>query len=193
MFACLADFMGLAPIVGAFAAGLILEPVHFVRFDDPAAVRDMEKVIAKSDSSLRADVIQVLRTHADVHVQTLIQPLACFLVPLFFVRTGMEVKLELFLRPNVLLLALALTAAAFSGKIIAGMLAVPAKKSVVGWGLVPRGEVTLIFANTGKGLGVLSGSLFSAVIIMVIISTIAVPPVLTFLLKRKRFALGTAD
>ena len=126
----------------------------------------------------------MLETHADVHVQTLIKPLAYFLVPLFFVRTGMEVKLSVFLNPEIMLLALGITMAAFAGKIFAGMFAGPVKKSVVGWGLVPRGEVTLIFAATGKTLGVLTDSLFSAIIIMVIISTVVVPPILTYLLKR---------
>lgn len=187
-FAGLADFMGLAPIVGAFAAGLILEPVHFVHFDDPDVVRDIELSIGQSNPQLQYEVLQVLETHADVHIQTLIQPLAYFLVPLFFVRTGMDVQLELFLRSDVLLLALAITAAAFTGKIVAGLFAGPVKKSIVGWGLVPRGEVTLIFAATGKRFGVLSDSLFSAVIIMTIISTVVVPPVLTFLLKSKKIS-----
>jgi Kef-type K+ transport system membrane component KefB len=185
-FAGLADLMGLAPIVGAFAAGLILEPVHFVQFDDPDVVRDVERSIGHTHLSIRSDVLQVLETHADVHIQTLIQPLAYFLVPLFFVRTGMDVQLDRFLRSDVLLLAAAITAAAFTGKLIAGLFAGPVKKSIVGWGLVPRGEVTLIFAATGKRLGVLSDSLFSAMIVMTIISTVLVPPVLTLLLKSKR-------
>jgi Kef-type K+ transport system membrane component KefB len=186
MFACLADFMGLAPIVGAFAAGLILEPVHFIHFDDPDIIRDIEAAISNSHQKAKRKVIQLLETHADIHVQTLIKPLAYFLVPLFFVRTGMEVKIEVFIQPGILLLALGITVAAFVGKILAGMLAGPVQKSVVGWGLVPRGEVTLIFATTGKALGVLSDSLFSAIIIMVIISTVVVPPVLNFLLKAQK-------
>lgn len=185
VFAYLADAMGLAPIVGAFAAGLILEPVHFIHFDDPDIIRDVEAVINDSHHELQHRVVHVLENHADTHVQTLVKPLAYFLVPLFFVRTGMEVKLDVFFNPSVLLMALGITAAAFVGKTAAGLLAGPVKKSVVGWGLVPRGEVTLIFAATGKTLGILSDSLFSAIIIMVILSTILVPPVLNFLLKSK--------
>ncbi len=185
IFAFAADFLGLAPIVGAFAAGLILEPVHFLHFDNPDIIRDVEKVIDDSHPEVQLKVIQVLETHADVHVQSLIKPLAYFLVPLFFVRTGMEVKLLVFLNPEIMILALGITVAAFAGKIFAGMFAGPVKKSVVGWGLVPRGEVTLIFAATGKTLGVLTDALFSAIIIMVIISTVVVPPVLNLLLKNK--------
>jgi Kef-type K+ transport system membrane component KefB len=185
-FAGLADFMGLAPIVGAFAAGLILEPVHFTHFDDPDIVRDVETAIDQSNPTFRSAVLQVLENHADTHIQTLIQPLAYFLVPLFFVRTGMDVQLGLFLRSDVWFLALVITVAAFSGKIVAGLFAGPVNKAVVGWGLVPRGEVTLIFIVSGKSYGVLSDALFSAMVIMTIISTFTVPPTLTWLLRPRQ-------
>lgn len=185
VFSFLADSLGLAPIVGAFAAGLILEPVHFIHFDDPDVIRDVEAVINDSHHELQRSVVQVLENHADIHVQTLVKPLAYFLVPLFFVRTGMEVKLDVFFNPAVLFLAMGIIIAAFTGKVFAGLLAGPVKKSIVGWGLVPRGEVTLIFAATGRSIGLLSDSLFSAIIIMVIVSTLVVPPVLSFLLKSR--------
>ena len=185
MFAGFAEQVGLAPIVGAFAAGLILEPVHFTHFDDPEIVRDVGNAINDSHPEIQYKVLRVLEDHADIHVQTLIKPIGFFLVPLFFVWTGMEVRLALFWNPGILFLALGITAAAFIGKIAAGSLAGPVRKSVVGWGLVPRGEVTLIFAATGKTLGVLSDALFTAMILMVIISTLVVPPVLTLLIRRK--------
>ena len=185
MFAGFAEHVGLAPIVGAFAAGLVLEPVHFTHFDDPEIVRDVERSINDAYPEIQYKVIQVLEDHADIHVPTLIRPIGFFLIPLFFVRTGMDVRLDLFCDPGILLLATGITAVAFIGKIAAGLFAGPVRHAVVGWGLVPRGEVTLIFAATGKTLGVLSDALFTATIIMVVISTVLVPPVLNVLLKRK--------
>ena len=184
MFAGFAEHVGLAPIVGAFAAGLVLEPVHFTHFDDPEIVRDVGRTINDAYPEIQYKVIQVLEDHADIHVQTLIRPIGFFLVPLFFVRTGMDVRLDLFCDPDILLLAMGTTAVAFIGKIAAGLFAGPVRQSVVGWGLVPRGEVTLIFAATGKTLGVLSDALFTAIIIMVVTSTVLVPPVLNVLIKR---------
>lgn len=86
---------------------------------------------------------------------------------------------------TILLLALGIAVTGFGGKLVAGLFAGRADTIVVGWGLVPRGEVTLIFAATGKVLGVLSDALFTAMIVMVIFSTLVVPPVLNFLLRRR--------
>ncbi len=185
VFAFLADWAGLAPIVGAFAAGLVLKPVTFTHFDDPAIVDDVEAAIEDSRPHVHTRVVGVLETYAESHVETLVKPLGFFLVPLFFVMTGMEVNLKVFLDPRILLLALGLSLAGFGGKLIAGLSAGKVNKMVVGWGLVPRGEVTLIFAATGKALGVLSDALFAAMIVMVVISTLMVPPVLNLLLRRQ--------
>ena len=56
---------------------------------------------------------------------------------------------------------------------------------IVGFGMIPRGEVGLIFANVGKALGVVSDELFSVIIVMVIFSTLLTPPILAFLLRRE--------
>jgi Kef-type K+ transport system membrane component KefB len=56
---------------------------------------------------------------------------------------------------------------------------------VVGWGMVPRGEVGLIFAAIGKQLGVVDEGLFSVIVAMVILTTLATPPILAWLLARQ--------
>src|SRR5689334_20901958 len=86
----LAGLAGLAPIVGAFAAGLVLDDVHYEALRE----RDADK--------------------RDLH--HLLQPLASFLVPVFFVLMGMGVDLTAFAKPGVLGFAAALTAAAIVGK-----------------------------------------------------------------------------
>jgi Kef-type K+ transport system membrane component KefB len=55
---------------------------------------------------------------------------------------------------------------------------------VIGIGLLPRGEVGLIFASIGKGLGVLSDDLFAMIIIVVILTTLITPPLLNWALKK---------
>ncbi|MBA3904362.1 MAG: cation:proton antiporter, partial [Rhodocyclaceae bacterium] len=57
---------------------------------------------------------------------------------------------------------------------------------IVGWGMVPRGEVGLIFAVAGRQLGVLGEAMFSIIVIMVILTTLLTPPVLTALLRRSK-------
>lgn len=186
VFAALAQFIGLAPIVGAFAAGLVLDPVHFQYFKDPHIVADISAATADADASLRERVQTAMRRHADRHIEDLIQPLGFFLVPLFFVVTGMGVRLETFADTSVLLVALGITIIAFVGKIAAGFVAGNVRKWLVGWGMVPRGEVGLIFASIGKTLGVVSDSVFSVIVIVIILTTLLTPPVLAKLLRNKQ-------
>ena len=61
---------------------------------------------------------------------------------------------------------------------------------LVGWGMVPRGEVGLIFAFVGKELGVLDDHLFSVIVLMVIGTTLITPPMLAHLLRHKRGDAG---
>lgn len=156
LFSYLANLAGLAAIVGAFAAGLILEEVHFTEFKEKK------------------------------HLHELLVPVTTFLVPIFFVVMGIQVRLETFADLNVLGLAVALTIAAFIGKQVCGLAVIEKglDRLSIGLGMVPRGEVGLIFASIGKGLGVVDDSIFSAVVIMVIATTLVTPPLLKFSLAR---------
>jgi Kef-type K+ transport system membrane component KefB len=71
-----------------------------------------------------------------------------------------------------------------AGKLAAGLAAGPGRRMLVGWGMVPRGEVGLIFAMAGKNLGVVSEQMFSVVIIMVILTTLVTPFMLMRLMRR---------
>ena len=191
VLAALAQKIGLAPIVGAFAAGLVLDPVHFRYFKDPKIVRDIREAVQDAPAELQARVSKIIEHHADRHIEEIIEPLGHFLVPIFFVMTGMAVSLETMFDLPVLLVALGITAVAFIGKILAGFAAGRGVNTwLVGWGMVPRGEVGLIFASIGKGLGVISDTVFSVLVIVIIITTLCTPPMLTFLLKRNSKAMG---
>ncbi|OGY46268.1 MAG: sodium:proton exchanger [Candidatus Buchananbacteria bacterium RIFCSPLOWO2_01_FULL_46_12] len=184
-FAYLAQKIGLAPIVGAFAAGLVLDPVHFKDFEKPEIVRDVKTVMANGSASGLAEIHEVLEQHEEKHVEDLIKPVGYLLVPLFFVMTGMSVKLETLFNLPILLLALGITVVAFLGKLVAGTVAGKVDKWIVGVGMIPRGEVGLIFVTLGRTLGVISDSVFSALVIVVILTTLLTPPILTWLLKKQ--------
>ena len=183
-----AEQIGLAPIVGAFAAGLVLDPVHFSDFDDSEVIKEIRETVQKSDSSLKDQVLTVIDRHADRHIEDIIEPLGHFLVPIFFVMTGMSVRLETLFNLPILLVALGITLVALGGKLVSGLVAGPVKKWIVGWGMVPRGEVGLIFATTGKAIGIVSDEVYSVIVIMVILTTLLTPPILTYLLKRENGA-----
>ena len=163
----LADKIGLAAIVGAFAAGLILEDLHNRGFVD----------------------------RGEHTLEELIRPVSSFLVPVFFVLMGMRTDLQSFAQPGVLWLACALTAAAILGKQACslGVIGKGTDRLTVGIGMIPRGEVGLIFANIGLALAVggeriVNQATFSAVVVMVIVTTMAAPPALKWSLTRKRKA-----
>jgi Kef-type K+ transport system membrane component KefB len=185
LFAYVASLIDLAPIVGAFAAGLVMTPVHFKQFEDPSIVRECREA-AEGDSAVKAKITAILNKHADHHVEHLIEPLGFFLVPIFFIMTGVNVRLETLFDPQILMVALGLTVAAVLGKVVSGVIAGKGNKALVGWGMVPRGEVGLIFAMIGKGLGVVNDSVFSVIIIMVILTTLMTPPILTMVIKRSK-------
>lgn len=185
IFAYIAGQFGLAPIIGAFAAGLILDPVHFRYFKDPKVVSDIKGAMKTEGEALKEKVDEVIAPHAHRHIEDLIEPIAYFLVPIFFVYTGMSVNLSTFGDPSVIMVALALTVAAVIGKYVSGFLAGDVNPHIIGIGMVPRGEVGLIFASIGQGLGVISDEVFSVIIIMVILTTLMAPPILAKLLKQQ--------
>jgi Kef-type K+ transport system membrane component KefB len=163
--AYLASIIGLAPIVGAYAAGLILEEVHFRDF----------------------------ASRGEQQLEHLVHPISTFLVPVFFVIMGMRVDLAAFARMGVLGLAALLTVAAIVGKQACSLGAFGRRLDglSIGIGMIPRGEVGLIFANIGLGLSVggrrvVDEGVFSAVVIMVIVTTMVTPPALKWSLARDR-------
>ncbi len=150
VLSALADVVGSAMIIGAFAAGVILSGTN--QFD----------VIAER-----------------------IKPVADIFTPVFFLSIGAELNVALLnpLNPEnlpVLAVGFSLLIIAIIGKLAAGW-AVPWRKFnkvAVGVGMMPRGEVGLIFANIGLVTGVLTPELFGAIIIMVIGTTFMAPPLL---------------
>ncbi|MBI4754549.1 MAG: cation:proton antiporter [Betaproteobacteria bacterium] len=183
--AWLAHAIGLAPIIGAFAAGLLFEPLFLKDFETPRIVQDMEPLLRDPDSrGLMDRLLPILSKHAGHQHEHMIEPIGYFFVPVFFVLTGMQVDLRTLADPTLVAVALGISAAAIAGKLAAGLCARPAGGWIVGWGMVPRGEVGLIFAMVGRQLGVMDESLFSVIVIMVILTTLVTPPVLARLLRR---------
>jgi Kef-type K+ transport system membrane component KefB len=112
-----------------------------------------------------------------------------FLVPFFFVVMGTQVDLSVFTRFNLIGAALILTVFAILGKLIGcgiGAIGLGLKEaSLVGVGMVPRGEVGMIVASIGLGMGVISSDLYSIVIFMVVVTTLLTPPVLAQMIHKQ--------
>lgn len=182
--AWLAHAIGLAPIIGAFAAGLLFEPIFLKDYEVPHIVKEIEPHLPAGDPTLADRLRQILTKHTGHQHEAMIEPIGYFFVPVFFVLTGMQVDLATLADPKTVIIALGVTVVAVVGKLVAGFFAGKDGKWIVGWGMVPRGEVGLIFAMVGKQLGVMDEAMFSVIVIMVILTTLITPPVLTWLLKR---------
>jgi Kef-type K+ transport system membrane component KefB len=109
--------------------------------------------------------------------------LGMFFVPIFFVSVGAAVDIGSFVDPRVMIVGGALIVVAVVGKVLAGYAPIwyKGRKLVIGVGMVPRGEVGLIFAQMGLTAGALTTGLFSAITMMVMVTTFMAPPLLKFL------------
>mgnify|MGYP003337949443 CR=1 FL=1 len=148
----------LEAILGAFAAGLVLAETE--------KRRELEEQVV---------------------------PLADFFVPIFFVVVGARTDLSV-LNPFVpsnregLIIATFLVTVAIVGKVVTGLTVFgqePTNRLAIGIGMIPRGEVGLVFAGVGTATGVLSDSLDAAIIVMVIFTTFIAPPLLRVAFQRK--------
>ncbi|MFO7893076.1 MAG: cation:proton antiporter [Longimicrobiales bacterium] len=158
LFGALAGLAGSAMIIGSFAAGIVLS------------------------STNQFDVIEER-----------IKPVADIFTPIFFVSVGAAVNVNLFLPwtdqfdGSVLAVGGILLVIAIIGKLASGYTVGWGKKKLnhaaIGVGMVPRGEVGLIFAQLGLTNGILSSEVFSAILIMVIFTTFIAPPLLKMIFK----------
>jgi Kef-type K+ transport system membrane component KefB len=167
VLAWVANLAGLATIIGAFAAGLVLSDSYFLEYE--------------------------LGRKKTVSIRELIMPLEVILVPIFFILMGIQVKLESFMSWPVIVVASGLLVAAIIGKIASGFGASrEVDRLVVGIGMMPRGEVGLVFAAIGRTLGVIDDALFSAIVLMVMITTLLAPPLLKVAVGRQIARESTA-
>jgi Kef-type K+ transport system membrane component KefB len=161
LLAWFATMVHLAMIIGAFAAGIIVHEGYFKKGDNNIFSR--------------------------LTLSEMVAPLEFLLTPLFFILIGMQVKIEMFADWSVIFLSSGLIVTAVIGKLVSGYGA--HKKDdrlLVGIGMLPRGEVGLIFASTGRKLNIMSDELFSAIILMVIVTTFIAPPLLKMRYKHDR-------
>lgn len=147
-FAEVAGQAKLAPIVGAFVAGIAL---------------------GKTDQSER--------------IRSELSPVGHLLIPVFFLEIGVDAEIDEFGRATVLRDAAILLVIAIVGKLVAsiGARGAPGDKWLIGLGMLPRGEVGLIFATIGLTEGVLGDDLYAALLLVVLATTLITPP----LLKRR--------
>ncbi len=148
-FAQLAQVAGLAPLIGAFVAGLLLDDVDF-RVGD------------------------ALQKH---RLEELVKPISDIMITIFFVGIGAQVQLQALLDPDILLIIGGLTVVAVASKGLAGyVVRGPGFDRLgIGFGMIPRGEVGLVFAAYAFSHQVFSAQMYSAVVLVVLLTTLVGP------------------
>jgi Kef-type K+ transport system membrane component KefB len=149
--AVLADAAGLAPLIGAFVAGLALA-----------------------------------RTDQAEQVQRDLRPLGMVLIPVFFLRVGVDADLAAIARPGALGLAAVLLVAAVAAKLACGAFAFRSDvdRLLVGLGMLPRGEVGLVFAALGLHEGILDTERYGALLLTIFVTDLLAPVLLRRRLRR---------
>jgi Kef-type K+ transport system membrane component KefB len=151
--AALSAVIGLAAIIGAFLAGMVV-----------------------GESSER---------HA---LEAEVAPVAAFFTPFFFGFIGAQVDLAGLASVEAILVLAGITALAVASKFVGafiGSLREGARRAaLVGWGMVPRGEVGIVVAGLGLSAGAIDAQIYSVVVGMAILTTLIVPPLLPGLLRR---------
>lgn len=157
-FSYAAYLVGLAPIVGAFAAGLIVDEDHY------------QELLGRTKYS---------------SINDLVNPITSLLVPIFFLSMGARVDVTVFAQTSILGFAFWLTIVAIIGKQVCGLgvLNKGVDRISVGLGMIPRGEVGLIFIGIGSkmlidGVQVVDKATFGSVVIVVVITTMITPSLL---------------
>ncbi|MEE4143684.1 MAG: cation:proton antiporter [Halieaceae bacterium] len=148
-FAQLAHFAGLAPLIGAFIAGLLLDDVDF-------------------------QVGNALQKH---RLEELVKPISDIMLTIFFVSIGAQVQLQSLMDPKILLIIGSLTVIAIASKGLAGY-AVRGHgfdRRGIGYGMIPRGEVGLVFAAFAFSHHVFSADMYSALVLVVLLTTLVGP------------------
>jgi Kef-type K+ transport system membrane component KefB len=151
--ALLAAAIGLAAIIGAFVAGLI-----------------------------------VAETEAVDELEHDFKPLASIFVPFFFAVTGAQMDLSLLLDPTIAVFAISLAVIGVITKAVGGLIGARSigrwGSAAVGFGMVPRGEVGIVVANLALVAGVVDASLFAALLVAVVLTTVIAPYLLAWAVPR---------
>ncbi|MDQ5920098.1 MAG: hypothetical protein QG673_154 [Pseudomonadota bacterium] len=165
--AWMAQLVGLAPIIGAFTAGLLIQESYFKDYKFTRITRDT--------------TISAIHNQ---HIIKLISQIGTIFIPIFFIYAGMQVNIANGLNYTTLKLTILLSIFAIFSKSLCGIfLPKTINKWIVGFGMVPRGEIGIIFALAGLKFKLIDNNLFTALLLMVIITSIITPIILNRLVK----------
>jgi Kef-type K+ transport system membrane component KefB len=177
-FSWLAYQMGLATVIGAFIAGLILDEIYFKSFSRASFFNKLSLVSSKiTDPKLQKSLDEIILIQERRNLEEMLKPLAHVFVPMFFIYIGLLLDIKKLLHVETLIIIAALVIVSFTGRIIAGFMLREKKvnKLILGLGMTPIGEAGLIFAMFGKNIGLINSTTLAAIVAALVISAISAP------------------
>ncbi len=184
-------FLLVTGIVGIFGVPKVLDVIHR-RASSPATVTVVALAVTLAfaelaDSAKLAFIIGAFmaglglgRSRQHDRIARDLGAVGNILIPVFFAQIGINTELSAMTKPSVLGLAAVLSVVAVIGKLAAalGTFGTRVDRLLIGLGMIPRGEVGLIFAAIGLSNGVLDADQYGAVILVVLVTTVMTPPLL---------------
>ena len=180
-----ASAIGLASVIGAFIAGLLLEKHHFNKYKSPNNSNTLNNTNPNTFGEFINNITPNNLTGSSISLEHLIKPFGKLLTPIFFIYAGMQVDIISAFNFITLKLTFIISVFAIVSKIVAGyLLPKTSNRLIIGIGMVPRGEIGLIFATTGLSLKIINHEIFSAIVLMIVVTSIFTPPLLTYATKK---------
>lgn len=179
LFSWIAYITGIATVLGAFIAGLMLDQIYFKSFAKSSFFVELRGIAQDMENTdVKQNLFNLIQKQESRTLEELIKPLSHLFVPVFFIYIGLMLKVDILFKANTLILTIALLSISFAGRIISGYCT---KRNcnfnnlLIGLGMTPIGEAGLIFAVFGKSMGLIDEVSLAAIVATLVISSIITP------------------
>lgn len=179
LFAWVANLLGIAPALGAFVAGIILDKNIFDKFSNSKFLNNVhDQANEIKEDKVRQKLIASIKHEKEKSLHTALKPLAYVFTPIFFIYTGLLLNLSTLVHLQTIILSLSLFITTFISRFISGYFCInkpKLSKALIGIGMPPIGEAGLIFTLFARTHGIMSNDTVAAIIAAVVMSSIIIP------------------
>jgi Kef-type K+ transport system membrane component KefB len=184
----IAHVSGLASVIGAFIAGLVLDEIYFVSYSKSNFFIKLREIKDKiNDNNIEQELNEIITHQESKNLEELIKPLSHLFVPVFFIYIGIMLNIRELFNIQTLFITITILLLSFMGRIISGYCInnPQLNKVLIGLGMTPVGEAGLIFAIFGKNYGIISDNVLVSIVSVLVLSAIITPIFIKLAIKYK--------